>query len=254
MTNDLDRIDGPVTMPSDATGWWERERATFIRERVLARTKPGDFVADIGCGRGTMFDGEIDASRSVVRVDSHLWAEWADRPGLYVCAAADALPFRDRAFDLVGSFDVLEHLDDDTAALGEQVRIVRVGGVVVGAVPADPRLWSQHDEAVGHRRRYDAAGLRSLAERCGLDVDATTYFFGFLWLPAWMTRRSALRTSEPGTGSSVLSRAVKRVIAGVCLVERALARRVPLPFGTSVWVESVAPDDGRSSTVTARNE
>jgi SAM-dependent methyltransferase len=252
MTNGADRIDGPVTMPSDVTGWWERERATFIRERVLARTEPGEFVVDVGCGRGTMFEGEIDTSRSVVRVDSHLWAEWLERPGMYVCAAADALPFRNGAFDLVGSFDVLEHLDHDRSALGEQVRITRRGGVVVAAVPADTRLWSQHDEAVGHRRRYDAAGLRLLAQRCGLHVDATTHFFSFLWLPAWLTRRSALRSSEPGTGSSVLSRIVQWAIAVVCLAERSLARRVSLPFGTSIWIESVAPDDGRVSVVEPR--
>jgi SAM-dependent methyltransferase len=241
MTNDVDRIDGPVTMPSDVTGWWERERATFIRERVLARTEPGEFVVDVGCGRGTMFEGEIDASRSVVRVDSHLWAEWSDRPGMYVCALADALPFRDGVFDLVGSFDVLEHLQHDEAALREQARVAKAGGHVVAAVPADRRLWSAHDEVVGHQRRYDRETIRELGERCGLGTQRLSSFFSFLWIPAWAGRHNPARLSEPGNGNSVLGSATRFVIQVLSRCERAAMRRFDLPIGTSIWVEFVEP-------------
>jgi SAM-dependent methyltransferase len=237
-----DRFDGPATMPSDAAGWWEVERAKWIRSRIAALTQGAATVADVGCGRGAIVGDETMAPRTVVNVDSHRWANWETRPGVhYVLATADALPFRDGAFDLVGSFDVLEHLSDDRHGLSEQARIVRPGGAVVSAVPADPRLWSVHDEAVGHHRRYTADTFRKLAAACGLAVERATHFFSFLWLPARMTRRRALRQSEPGNGGGLISRTLGSSVALLSGGERRVLRRRDVPFGTSLWVEMRRP-------------
>jgi SAM-dependent methyltransferase len=226
-------------MASDEAGWWEVERARFILERVSHLTWPGAVAADVGCGRGVMLTDETLGDRVVVNVDSYRWSSWNVRPGVrYVLATADALPFRDGSLDLVGSFDVLEHLADDDVALREQARVVRPGGHVVSAVPADPRLWSAHDEAVGHHRRYDKATFETLASKSGLHVIHATHFFSFLWLPALLTRRRAQARSEPGTGSGLLSRGVRQVVALCCAGERWLMRRWNLPFGTSLWFES----------------
>jgi SAM-dependent methyltransferase len=234
--SDTTRFDGPATMPSNEQGWWEDERSKFIDARVRELVAPGALIADVGCGRGSVFGGTIDTDHTVVRIDSHPWAEWADRRGIYVCAAADALPFRDETFDLVASFDVLEHLGDDTVALREQRRLVRSGGHVVATVPADERLWSAHDDNVGHQRRYTAPAARGLGAASGLSAHSDSYFFSFLWLPAWLTRRSPLRTSEPGSGSGWLSRMVRSAIAFISALERKVAGLVRIPFGTSLWV------------------
>lgn len=233
------RFDGPATIPVDSDGWWEVERARLIRERVAALTRPGAIVADVGCGRGVMLaDGPPDGC-IVVNVDSHRWENWERRPGVqYVVADADVLPFRGGAFDVVASFDVLEHLADDHAGLREQVRVVKPGGLVVSAVPADPRLWSIHDEAVGHHRRYDAGSYARLARSSGLSISYSTHFFSFLWLPALLTRRRSQRTSEPGNGAGLVSRMARRCVGLCCAVERWLLRRWSLPIGTSLWFES----------------
>jgi SAM-dependent methyltransferase len=233
-------------MPSLETGWWEVERARLVRERTAALTRPGELLADVGCGRGEMLAHRELVDRVVVNVDSHRWESWTHRPGVhYVVAAADALPFRDHAFDLVGSFDVLEHLADDELALREQVRIATKGGWVVATVPAGPRLWSAHDVAVGHHRRYGRHSLEDLARRCGLTVMRATCFFSFLWVPALLTRNRASRRSEPGTGEGIVSRVIRRVVESLCATERWLLRRWRLPVGTSIWMETIPSRDPR---------
>lgn len=235
-----ERFDGPATMPVDEAGWWVRERARWIRSRVAQASRRGERLVDVGCGHGAMFDVDALRDRMVVCVDSHRWDEWVPRTGVhYVVAAADALPFRDGAFDLVGSFDVLEHLPNDRRALREQARIVRTGGRVVTAVPADPRLWSIHDERVGHHRRYTGRTYGVLADHAGLTVGRATHFFSFLWLPALLTRRRAVRTQQPGSGDGLLSKLVERAVGVCCAAERRLLGRFDLPVGTSLWFESV---------------
>ena len=230
---------GPQTMPTDATGWWETERAAFVRSRIAALTEPGDVVVDVGCGRGTMLSDPQLYDRTSVCVDGYVWPEWTNSgPQLFVCAAAHALPFRDGSFDLVGSFDVLEHLEDDAAGLGEQRRVLRRDGHLVTAVPADPRLWSPHDEEVGHHRRYTAETFHSVAADCGVVPSRTTYFFSFLWLPARVLRNSGLRRQKSGPSTGPVARVVRSLISAVCATERWLLARWSLPIGSSLWIES----------------
>ena len=227
------RLQGPATMPTDEAGWWERQRAELIRQRMDALAGLSGRMIDVGCGRGTMLDDERFEGQFVVQVDSHIWAEWAARPGNYVCARANALPFRDGSFDVVGSFDVIEHLEDDAASLAEQRRIAHQRGAVLTAVPADPRLWSAHDEAVGHHRRYTTSSLSDVAESAGLRIESSTHFFSFLWLPALLLRRSDARR-EASAGDGLISSIVGAGINALSALERAVTRRWSLPFGSSL--------------------
>jgi SAM-dependent methyltransferase len=226
-------------MPTLEEGWWEEERAVFVRERMRVATTRGALVADIGCGRGRLL-GEAGLDATVVNVDSHLWENWRVNPEVaFVCASASALPFRDAAFDVVGSFDVLEHLHDDLDALREQRRVLCGEGTIVTAVPADHRLWSAHDDAVGHVRRYDTDMMAALARSAGLEIRYATHFFSFLWLPARLTRRFAMRTAEPGNGGGTSAALIRHAVALLAAAERRILRRWRLPLGTSMWFESV---------------
>jgi len=71
------------------------------------------------------------------------------------------------AYDVVLLLDVIEHLDDDVAGLRAARRCLRDEGLLVVAVPAYPSLWSAHDVALGHRRRYTAIELRRVVELAG---------------------------------------------------------------------------------------
>ena len=88
----------------------------------------------------------------------------------------DDLPIAPGWADVVLLLDVIEHLDDDVAGLRGARRVLRKDGVLVVTAPAYPCLWSGYDVALGHRRRYVAAGLRRLVESAGYGVEQLTYF------------------------------------------------------------------------------
>ncbi len=152
---------------------------------------------------------------------------------------------------MVGLFDVLEHLDDPSAALAACVRRMGPGGLIVGTVPALMTLWSDHDAAAGHRRRYDVASVQTLLTESGLDVRACRYIFQSL-VPGLLVRRvvlgrGAARTPErrrtvAHTSLRPPSPAVNALFGGICAAERALDRFMPLGTmpGTSVWFSARA--------------
>ena len=87
-------------------------------------------------------------------------------------ADATKLPVADESLDLVVAFDVLEHLEDDVSAAKGIFNALRPGGLFVVAVPADPKLWSAHDEAVGHVRRYTRPTLTALLAGAGFEMES----------------------------------------------------------------------------------
>ncbi|MGH9072945.1 MAG: class I SAM-dependent methyltransferase, partial [Acidimicrobiales bacterium] len=152
--------------------FWYRAR----RQRVAAlvpRSTPGGRALDVGCGSGGTTRVLADAGYRVSAVEYQPNAvRHAFARGLRVARSdAEHLPFAATTFDVVLATDVLEHLPDDAGAVSEIARVLVPGGSLVLNVPADPRLWSEHDIALGHVRRYGRDRLRSLLDRCGLVVD-----------------------------------------------------------------------------------
>jgi SAM-dependent methyltransferase len=103
------------------------------------------------------------------------------------------LPFADGTFDLVAAFDIVEHVDDDDAALRELVRVAAPAATILLSVPLHPSRWTRFDDLVGHRRRYEPAELASKLARHGLSVTGSAVYgmqprsslltdFGVWWL------------------------------------------------------------------------
>jgi SAM-dependent methyltransferase len=103
-------------------------------------------------------------------------AKLARRGASVVCALVTSLPFPDAAFDLVCALDIVEHVDDDAAALGELARVARPGAAVLLSVPLHPELWNAFDEFDGHRRRYRPELLTELLGRHGLTVERSAVY------------------------------------------------------------------------------
>jgi len=87
-----------------------------------------------------------------------------------------SLPFTDAAFDLVCACDIVEHVEDDAAALGEISRVARPGASILISVPLHPSRWTAFDDFVGHRRRYEPAGLPETLARHGLCVERSAIY------------------------------------------------------------------------------
>jgi SAM-dependent methyltransferase len=93
-----------------------------------------------------------------------------------VLAQVNALPFGAAAFDLVCALDIVEHVDDDDAALTELTRVAAPGGVLLLSVPLHAARWTPFDDFVGHRRRYEPAQLREKLARHGLTVERSAIY------------------------------------------------------------------------------
>jgi SAM-dependent methyltransferase len=140
----------------------------------------------------------------------------------------------------IGLFDVLEHIEDDAAALRGMHRMLADGGKVYATVPAHRWLWSSADVQAGHFRRYTTGQLRALFERCGYDVGLCSYYFWPLPAPMLLMRslpeRLGLRRGAGRTAARVAAEhrreggLLQRLLAGE---ERALARGHGVPFGAS---------------------
>jgi SAM-dependent methyltransferase len=140
---------------------------------------------------------------------------------------AHRLPFADGCFDVVLACDVLEHLADDRRAIRELRRVLRPEGTLVATVPADPMLWSPHDVALSHHRRYTRATLRQALEDGGLapmSLDAWMVLLRpLVRLRRTLTNRSAMRTPAPPdeyvSDLEPVARPLNAVLTGVLRVE-----------------------------------
>lgn len=220
--------------------YWYRPRGEMIAWSLRRYFPAARSFLDAGCGAGPVLEAvrAADPRIELAGTDASIEAlEIARRrvPGLEVAqAGAHELPFGQR-FDAAGCFDVLEHLDDDRGALIELVRVVRPGGGVLIAVPQHPWLWSEVDEAGGHKRRYRRSGLLALLGAAGLEpIRVSSYVFLLLPLLAASRRgpigRGADETGDPGPRAA-------RALEALLRAEVAAYRRgASLPAGGSLFV------------------
>jgi SAM-dependent methyltransferase len=147
-------------------------------------------------------------------------------------------PLPDACVDVVVLLNVLEHIEDDAAAVRQLRRVLRPGGAVVIEVPAGPHLFDVYDKVLMHYRRYRLSGLRRLLEASGFRVAHASSLGTFLYPGFWYVKRKNKRyLSEPeAVQRQVVARAIRktgrnRLLEGVMWAEGVLRRAVPLPFG-----------------------
>jgi len=175
--------------------WWYSSRRKMLR-RLVAPVRPG-IALDVGCGSGGNTAVLRDLGWQVTGLEySPAAAELARARGLDIVQGdATRLPFPDESFDLVISTDMWEHVEDHQAVARETARVVRSGGRVLVAVPGSMKLWSGHDLALGHVRRYEKDTLRALIEGAGLEI-VDLHSWNVLLRPVAMMRRRRSSTSE----------------------------------------------------------
>ncbi|RZQ61080.1 class I SAM-dependent methyltransferase [Amycolatopsis suaedae] len=215
--------------------WWYRERrVTLARElRRLAPPAPGERALDIGAAGGGNTRVLVEHGWRALATDtSEVAVELARERGLDACwADARDLPVDTASCGVVTALDVLEHIDEDRRAAAEIARVLRPGGTALVSVPCDMALWSAHDEAVGHVRRYDRAGLTAVLRGAGLVVDRV-WSWNVLLRPVVALRRKRSTGSDLTELHPVVNAALRAVITaerylpvsglpGVSLVARA---------------------------------
>lgn len=226
--------------------WWFRGRRALL-ERLLQRHRPVGptpiRVLDFGCGTGGNSVGYA-ATGDVVGVEPDREAlrfaasrSETTRYRLDYCrAGGTALPLRSASFDVVIASDVLEHIADDRGAAVEIARVLRPAGVFIFSVPAHPWLWSAHDVALWHQRRYRRPELVGLLEGAGLEIRWLSYWNTTLF-PAVAARRvlSPRLGDKTAASDTVLpSRAVNATLTGILWAEARALDWVRFPFGVSL--------------------
>jgi len=203
--------------------WWYRERRHLLAS-ALRGMAPGRAL-DVGAAGGgnTRVLRDLGWSAAALEYGEDGALVAAERGLPVMRADATLLPVADGALDLVVAFDVLEHLVDDDACAGDILRVLRPGGTFLVAVPCDPRLWSAHDEAVGHVRRYTRATLTALLRRNGFELESVTSW-NVLLRPVVALRRR----SSSGSDLEDLHPLVNLGLRAVITAERYLpVRRLP---------------------------
>ena len=163
--------------------WWEARKRIALELLKRNGILPPARVLDAGCGWGSNLTALEEAGYQVVGLDiSHQALERLDSPNrtLIECDLTKPLPDNVESFDAVIALDVIEHLDDDAAAISVLGRLTRPGGLVIVSVPALPELMSDFDRVQGHRRRYIPKMLREAFVGSDLTVDR------LFWWGSWM--------------------------------------------------------------------
>jgi SAM-dependent methyltransferase len=170
--------------------WWHaRARLTLALLQQLGVRSPAR-VLDAGCGWGTTLEALEHGGYRAAGMDiSRRSLERLDRPGreLYVADLSRDLTAHADRFEAVLALDVIEHIDDDRAAVTRLGQLARPGGVVIVSVPALPQLFSEFDEVQGHRRRYLPETLR--ASFAGSDLTVERLFWWGQWLVPMLRRQ-----------------------------------------------------------------
>ena len=235
----------------EARNYWFRARNALLTW-TLRRYFPGarNFL-EIGCGTGFVLAGIAAAAPQLglhaSEVSSGGLPYAASRtPGAeFLQMDARAIPYREH-FDVIGLFDVLEHIEDDAQVLAETRRALRPGGGVLITVPQHRFLWSSYDELAHHVRRYQARELMDKLAAAGFRKVMMTSFVSLL-LPLMALSR-LLRRARSGPIDVLAELRVGRMInwalESVLALERGMIRLgVRFPAGGSLLLaaERVEP-------------
>lgn len=220
--------------------WWHVGRRMVLNQVLTTQIPPSGHltILDIGCGTGNNYNwlkhwGRVtglDTSPAALQYcrnrrayDDLVQADGADLSSL-------------NQFDLITAFDVLEHISDDTEALKNWFAVLKPNGYVFITVPAYQWLFSAHDKALHHHRRYSSQGVKQKFEQAGFKTKFISPFF-FFTFPMLALVRLFTKTAQPKTSYVKTSAGVSKFLVNLSKSEaNFLAHGDKLPWGSSILV------------------
>ncbi len=216
------------------TSWWYVGRTKAVRTLLTKNPPESGAALDFGAGYGAMFPllsayGPVDA----FEVDADCLSACRERGYSETLSSMEALEAK-RDYSLIGAFDVLEHIKDDTHAVQVLRQALAPNGVLVATVPAHSFLWSEHDVLNQHVRRYSMKSFRALLENNGFVIERISYWNCAL-LPVAMIMRYFGKGGKEGL---VPAAPINFLLTLLVTIEAWLLSFIPLPMGISIMVRA----------------
>ena len=239
----MNKVEYATMAEREKTYWWHLGRLEIIQtylKQLRKNNKSSKLkILNVGCGTGGTID-MLEKFGVVDNVDiSNDAINFMKQNGYKRIRKVSGikLPYKDGAFNVVGAFDVLEHIDDHVGALKEWARVINKNGSVVITVPAYQWLWTDHDVSLHHKRRYTIKRLCQAAAEAGLQPEKISYAIafslplvvGFRFLNKILDRKTDSETSYvnvPGWMNTLFTR--------LLYIEACFHAFVRFPTGTSV--------------------
>ena len=223
----------------DSRHWWFTARRQILAALISRVVRPPKAarILELGCGTGHNLAmlgqfGTVEASE----LDERARLLASERLGRPVGSAAlpELSAFPAAAYDLIALLDVLEHVPDDAAALGAIRQRLRPGGKLLVTVPANKWMWSAHDVAHHHHRRYRKSELHDAARKAGFAVDLVSPFNSLLFPLIAAVRLAGRISGKDEADDSMPPAPINSALTVLFGLERHLIGRVPMPFGVSL--------------------
>jgi len=220
--------------------WFKGMRSIYLRSLKKAYNGKGGLrILDVGCGTGrTMKDlGQLG---DVTGVDIEpLALEFCKSRGVNKVTLSDGkrLPFKDRLFDLVTLFNIIEHVDQEDELMKEASRVCADNGKIIVTTSAFNSLWSKHDIANEHKRRYTKRTLRDVVEK-RFRVERMTYtnclLFPLIWAGIMISNLLNKDTREPSDGFYDIPKYANKALTAILRMEAILLQKINFLFGVSL--------------------
>jgi SAM-dependent methyltransferase len=229
----------------DDRHWWYRARRRILADLIRREARPpaNAQILEIGCGTGHNLAmlgefGHVDG----VELDDEARALSEKRLGRKVMSSPlpELAEVSDRHYDLIGAFDVIEHIEDDAAALASIATKLKSGGKFVMAVPAHQWMWSAHDVVNHHKRRYSRRALKALIDGSPLRLEKIGYFNSLLFPLAVAERAASKLRGKENADVALPPAPLNAALETVFRVERYFVGRLPLPVGLSLFAVASA--------------
>ena len=223
----------------DQHHWWFTARRRILSSVIARIVRPpaNARILELGCGTGHNLAtlakfGSVEASE----LDDHARELATKRLGRTIekVALPDLSKFPADSFDMIALLDVLEHVPDDKGSLAAIFTRLKPGGALLVTVPANPWMWSAHDVAHHHHRRYRKSEIETLARQAGFDIDLLSPFNTMLFpLIAGVRLLNKMRGHD-SADDALPAKPVNRALDALFGAEAGLIGRLPFPFGVSL--------------------